>query len=35
MGNLKVSAAGEVSGTISVAARSVDTKNKKRDEHLR
>lgn len=34
-GNGKVSAAGEVSGTISVAARSVDTKNKKRDEHLR
>ncbi len=30
-----VSAAGEVSGTISVAAASVDTRNKKRDEHLR
>ncbi|HLI39681.1 MAG TPA: YceI family protein [Streptosporangiaceae bacterium] len=30
-----VSPAGEVSGTITVAADSVDTKNKKRDEHLR
>jgi polyisoprenoid-binding protein YceI len=30
-----VSPAGEVSGTITVAAGSVDTKNKKRDEHLR
>ena len=30
-----VSPAGEVSGTISVAAASVDTKNKKRDAHLR
>ncbi len=30
-----VSAAGEVSGTISVAAASVDTKMKKRDAHLR
>jgi polyisoprenoid-binding protein YceI len=30
-----VSPAGEVSGTITVAAASVDTKNKKRDEHLR
>jgi polyisoprenoid-binding protein YceI len=35
MGNGKVWEAGEVSGTISVGARSVDTKNKKRDEHLR
>ena len=34
-GNGTVSAAGEVTGTITVAARSVDTKNKKRDEHLR
>jgi polyisoprenoid-binding protein YceI len=34
-GNGTVSAAGEVTGTIAVAARSVDTKNKKRDEHLR
>jgi polyisoprenoid-binding protein YceI len=34
-GNGMVSAAGDVSGTIRVAARSVDTKNKKRDEHLR
>ena len=30
-----VSPAGEVSGTITVAAASIDTKNKKRDEHLR
>ena len=30
-----VSAAGDATGTITVAARSVDTKNKKRDEHLR
>jgi polyisoprenoid-binding protein YceI len=30
-----VSPAGEVSGTITVAAGSIDTKNKKRDEHLR
>jgi len=30
-----VSAAGDVTGTITVAARSVDTKNNKRDEHLR
>jgi polyisoprenoid-binding protein YceI len=34
-GNGTVSAVGEVTGTITVAARSVDTKNKKRDEHLR
>jgi polyisoprenoid-binding protein YceI len=34
-GNGTVSPAGEVSGTISVAAESVDTKNKKRDTHLR
>jgi len=34
-GNGKVSADGDVTGTITVAARSVDTKNKKRDEHLR
>jgi polyisoprenoid-binding protein YceI len=30
-----VSPSGEVTGTITVAARSIDTKNKKRDEHLR
>jgi polyisoprenoid-binding protein YceI len=30
-----VSAAGDATGTITVAAKSVDTKNKKRDEHLR
>jgi polyisoprenoid-binding protein YceI len=30
-----VSPAGEVTGTITVAARSIDTKNSKRDEHLR
>jgi polyisoprenoid-binding protein YceI len=30
-----VSAAGDVTGTITVTARSIDTKNKKRDEHLR
>ena len=30
-----VSPSGAVSGTITVAAGSVDTKNKKRDEHLR
>jgi polyisoprenoid-binding protein YceI len=30
-----VSPSGTVSGTITVAAGSVDTKNKKRDEHLR
>jgi polyisoprenoid-binding protein YceI len=34
-GNGTVSASGDVTGTITVAARSVDTKNKKRDEHLR
>ena len=34
-GNGTVSAAGEVTGTITVAARSADTKNKTRDEHLR
>lgn len=34
-GNGTVSAAGDVTGSITVAARSVDTKNKKRDEHLR
>ena len=30
-----MSAAGDVTGTITVAARSVDTKNNRRDEHLR
>jgi polyisoprenoid-binding protein YceI len=30
-----VSATGDASGTITVAAKSIDTKNKKRDEHLR
>ena len=30
-----VSPSGAVSGTITVAAGSIDTKNKKRDEHLR
>ena len=34
-GNGTVSAAGDVTGTIMVAARTVDTKNNKRDEHLR
>jgi polyisoprenoid-binding protein YceI len=34
-GNADVSPAGEVTGTIIVAARSVDTKNDKRDVHLR
>jgi polyisoprenoid-binding protein YceI len=34
-GSGTVSAAGDVTGTITVAARSIDTKNKKRDEHLR
>jgi len=34
-GNGMVSAAGDITGTITVAARSVDTKTKKRDEHLR
>ena len=30
-----MSAAGDVTGTITVTARSVDTKNKRRDEYLR
>ena len=30
-----MSAAGDVTGTITMAARSVDIKNKRRDEHLR
>ena len=30
-----VSAAGDATGTITVSARSVDTKNNRRDEHLR
>lgn len=34
-GSGTVSAAGDVAGSITVAAASVDTKNKKRDEHLR
>jgi polyisoprenoid-binding protein YceI len=34
-GNAAVTAEGEVSGTIAVRAGSIDTKNKKRDEHLR
>ena len=34
-GSVTVSPAGEVSGTITVAAASVETKNKKRDAHLR
>jgi polyisoprenoid-binding protein YceI len=34
-GKADVSPAGEVTGTIVVAARSVDTKNEKRDVHLR
>jgi polyisoprenoid-binding protein YceI len=34
-GSGTVSAAGDVTGTITVAAGSVDTKVKKRDEHLR
>jgi polyisoprenoid-binding protein YceI len=34
-GSGTVSAAGDVAGTITVAAASVDTKMKKRDEHLR
>src|SRR5262249_51566296 len=34
-GNGTVSAAGDATGTITVAARSVDTKNNRRDEHLR
>ena len=34
-GSATVSPAGEVSGTVQVAADSIGTKNKKRDEHLR
>jgi polyisoprenoid-binding protein YceI len=34
-GNGTLTAAGDASGTITVAAGSVDTKNKKRDDHLR
>ena len=34
-GNVTVSGAGDVTGTISVAAGSVDTNNNKRDERLR
>jgi polyisoprenoid-binding protein YceI len=34
-GNGTVSPSGDVTGTITVAARSVDTKNKQRDQHLR
>ena len=34
-GSGTVSPAGDVNGTITVAAGSIDTKNKKRDEHLR
>ena len=34
-GSGTVSPAGEVRGTITVGAGSIDTKNKKRDEHLR
>jgi polyisoprenoid-binding protein YceI len=34
-GNGSVSSAGEVSGAITVAVASIDTKNKKRDTHLR
>ena len=34
-GSGTVSAAGEAAGVITVAAGSIDTKNKKRDEHLR
>jgi len=34
-GHGTVSPAGEVSGTITVAAASIDTKNAKRDKHLR
>jgi polyisoprenoid-binding protein YceI len=34
-GNGTVSAAGEVAGVITVAAGSIDTKVKKRDDHLR
>jgi polyisoprenoid-binding protein YceI len=34
-GDGTVSSSGDVTGTITVAARSVDTKNKQRDNHLR
>jgi polyisoprenoid-binding protein YceI len=34
-GHATVSPAGKVSGTITVAAASIDTKNKRRDKHLR
>jgi polyisoprenoid-binding protein YceI len=34
-GNGTVSAGGEVSGTVTVAAASIDTKNTRRDKHLR
>ena len=34
-GSGTVSAAGDVTGTVTVAAASIDTKMKKRDEHLR
>jgi polyisoprenoid-binding protein YceI len=34
-GDATITPAGEVSGTITINAASVDTKNKKRDEHLR
>src|SRR6202035_3635902 len=34
-GSGTVSAAGDVTGTVTVAAGSIDTKVKKRDEHLR
>jgi polyisoprenoid-binding protein YceI len=34
-GSGTVSAAGDATGTITVAAKSLDTKNKKRDDHLR
>jgi polyisoprenoid-binding protein YceI len=34
-GNGTVTAAGDVTGTVTVAAASVDTKNKQRDKHLR
>jgi polyisoprenoid-binding protein YceI len=34
-GHGTVSSAGEVSGTITIAAASIETKNAKRDEHLR
>jgi polyisoprenoid-binding protein YceI len=34
-GDATITPAGEVTGTITVNAASVDTKNKKRDEHLR